>query len=70
MCTLLCHIVTSHIPSQSVRIAKIKRGPLVCIISWDVNSRKCDERGHRSPQGGPTACLAVAQISVLFPFFW
>ena len=36
-CTFLRHIVTSHILGQRVRITKIWRGPLVCIISWEVH---------------------------------
>jgi hypothetical protein len=47
MCTLLFHILTSQIPSQSVRKRKIKRGLLVCIISREVNPSKCDESAHR-----------------------
>ena len=47
MCTLLCHIVTSYILSLSVRVMKIKRGPLVCIISWDTSFRKWSESARR-----------------------
>jgi hypothetical protein len=47
MYTLLCHIVTSRIPSQGVRTMKIKRGPLVYIISRMLSFRKCDESAHR-----------------------
>jgi len=54
MCTLLYHILTSHILSLSVRIMKIKRGPLACIIARDVDFRKCDESGQGPPVASGT----------------
>ena len=40
ICTLLCHILTSQIMSQGVRIMKIRQGPLGRIISGEADPRK------------------------------